>query len=126
MPTKTIVDDYIWAAIARARHAWGEHGTLILTVPDFPGVVACGHDIPSAVEELSRLLERWVWMSYERGLVLPVLTTDEGKVDLNTDDARTLIEYHDHSKVSNDEASEQYIGEAEEMEAFVDRFDEGV
>lgn len=125
MPTKTIVEDYVWAAIARAGHAWGENGTLVMTVPEFPGLVACGADIPSVVHELYRQLEDLVSLSDQRRFALPVLRTQEGEINLNTSEAHALIKYHERQDTRAGEAGEVFIGGPEEMETFLDCLSKG-
>ena len=66
MPVKSIVDDYLLAAMLRAKGARAENGMLVLTVPEYPGIVACGADARHALDDLYRLLEDLVRVSLEK------------------------------------------------------------
>ena len=120
MAINTVVEDYILAAMARTRHAWAENGTLVLTIPEFPGMVACGADIPSAMRDLFRLLEGWIWLSHQRNFSLPAMQTDEGILDLNSTDTRALIKFHRLSEATTMERNEAFVGGPDEMDAYID------
>jgi hypothetical protein len=95
MAVKSIVDDYVLAATLRARSERAEHGTIVLTVPEFPGLVACGSDGRETLNELYRRLERLVLNSVKRGVPLPVLVRSDGtSIDLNTPENRALVAHH--------------------------------
>ena len=120
MPVKSIVDDYLFAAMVRAKGTRVENGTLVLTVPDFSGIVACGENARQAFDELYRLLDDWVRVSLEKGYPLPVLETENGAIDLNTSDARVLAGYHQGISIGRSDPDQIYIGGPEEFEAFIE------
>ena len=120
MPTRTIVEDYVLAAMARVRHAWAENGTLVLTIPEFPGMVACGADVPSAMRDLYRRLEDWIQLSLERGYSLPIMHAEEGDLDLNSSQSRGHIMYHSAPGAPSGDRGAVFIGGPDEMEVFLD------
>ena len=116
----SIVDDYLFAAMVRAKGTRVENGTLVLTVPEFSGIVACGENARQAFVDLYRLLEDWVRVSLEKGYRLPVMETENGAIDLNTSDGRVLAAYHLGNSIKRSEHDQIYIGSPEEFEAFID------
>jgi hypothetical protein len=119
MAIKTVVEDYLLAAMKRAEVARAKNGTLVLTVPEFPGVVACGANPPECLEDLYRRLERWVLASLAGGYTLPPMTTSEGVIDLNTEENRALAAYHQQSKAPKDADAPTFIGGPDELEAYL-------
>lgn len=118
MAVKTIVDDYVLAAMLRAKGGRAERGTIVLTVPDLPGLVACGANAREAYDELYRRLENLVLKCVGRGDRLPVLPLDDTVIDLNTPMNHTLANYH-RGQTSEDEASVG-VDSPEALERFFD------
>jgi hypothetical protein len=121
MPATSIVDDYLLSAMLRARKSRAENGTVVLTVPEFRGIVACGADGRQALDELYRLLEDWVRVSFEKGYQLPVLTTEGGVIDLNRADVRALAKSSRDVSTAPSEGDRTYVGGPEQFEAFLER-----
>ncbi len=121
MPATSIVDDYLLAVMLRARGSRAENGTVVLTVPEFRGIVACGQDPREAFDELYRLLEDWVRVSFEKGYQLPVLMTEGGTIDLNRADVRALGTSPRDILTAPSEHDRTYVGGPEEFEAFLER-----
>lgn len=119
MPVKSIVDDYLFAAMVHAKGTRAENGTLVLTVPNFPGIIACGGDARQAFDELYRLLEDWGRVSYEKGYSLPAIETENGIINLNIGDDRDLIKYHQGTSPPQPGQHHTYIGEPDEFERFL-------
>lgn len=123
MPTKTIVQAYVLGAISRAEVTWAQNGTVVLTVPEFPGTVACGATPPEALKDLYYRLEKWVLRSLSRGFRLPPMTTKDGIIDLNTEDGRALAAYHVESEGAEDAEESVYIGGPDELKAYLESLD---
>ena len=123
MLTVTIVEDYVFAAMRRARGTKTDDGTYILTVPDFPGIVACASDVPGCFDELYRLLEGWVDRSIEHGFDLPPMQTDDGAIDLNSDANRTLAGYHHGHQPKHSSNDQSFLNGPEELEEFFSELD---
>jgi predicted RNase H-like HicB family nuclease len=121
MPDTSIVDDYLLSAMLRARGSRAENGTVVLTVPEFRGIVACGADPRQAFDELYRLLEDWVRVSFEKDHQLPVLTTEGGIFDLNRAAVRALAKSSKGVSTVPSEGDRTYLGGPEEFEAFLER-----
>jgi hypothetical protein len=99
---------------------------LILTVPDFPGTVASGAEPLECLEDLYRRLEKWVVLSLARGYPLPPMPIQSGVIDLNTDANRALAAYHRQSKPPKSGEDSIYVGEPNELEAFLADLDRSV
>jgi predicted RNase H-like HicB family nuclease len=123
MPLATIVESYVVAALDRAETHQLETGTVLLTVPDLPGIVASGADVHVAYQELYRMLEEWVLLSLARGYRLPVLSTASGAVDLNTEASRTLATYHESRIASAQGPAGTIYENKDELEAAFDELD---
>jgi hypothetical protein len=126
MPTKTVVEDYLLAAMKRAEGARAPNGTLILTVPDFPGTVASGAEPLEGLEDLYRRLEKWVLLSLERGYPLPPMPTQGGVIDLNTEANRVLATYHKESRIPKSVGEHVYIGGPDELETYFADLDRSI
>ncbi len=123
MPLATIVESYVVAALDRAEIHQLESGSVLLTIPEFPGIVASGADVHAAYRELYRLLEEWVLRSLARSYRLPALSTASGAADINTEASRMLATYHE-SRVTAALGSSRTIYETEdELEAAFDELD---
>jgi uncharacterized protein UPF0150 len=118
MPTKTVVEDYLLAAMKRAEGVRDKNGTLVLTVPDFPGTVASGAEPLECLEDLYRRLEKWVLRSLKQGYPLPPLPVPGGVIDLNSQASRALATYHKESTGPKGADDSVYIGEPDELDAF--------
>ena len=79
MPLMTIVEDFIIAAMKRARVEEFENGVLGASLPECPGVVAFGADQHECARNLYAQLDEWVAVSLAAQTPLPVL---DG-IDLN-------------------------------------------
>ena len=90
MPTISIVDDYIIAAIKRAEFERLLDNSVTALAPGFPGLIALGRDAKACMNDLWRRLDEWVQASFEEGLELPII---DG-IDLNTEESRKLASYH--------------------------------
>jgi predicted RNase H-like HicB family nuclease len=120
IPVKSIVDDYLFAAMLHAKGTRTEDGTLVLTVPDFPGIIACGADARQAFDELYRLLEDWIQVSLEKGYRLPTVKTDTGMIELNSANAQSLVTYHNSgSATRHDDGDRIFIGDSDDFDAFL-------
>jgi hypothetical protein len=126
MAIKTVVEDYLLAAMKRAEVARAKNGTLVLTVPEFPGTVACGADPLECLEDLYRRLEKWVLLSLARGYSLPPMPAQDGVIDLNTEDNRALAAYHKVSRAPKDAEEATYIGGPDELEAYFADLDRSI
>jgi hypothetical protein len=124
MAVKTIVEDYLLAATLRAKHERGEGGTIVLTVPEFPGLVACGSDARGALNELYSRLENVVLKSVERGQNLPVLPYGQGVIDLNAPENRALVSYHRGHRSAPSAENGVEINDPEALEQLFDRLPE--
>jgi predicted RNase H-like HicB family nuclease len=92
MPLITIVESYIFAALERALADSLEDGTVVATIPDFPGVIAYGADTHECARELYRLVEDTVRAWLANGYHVPIL---DG-IDLNSAKGQVLASYHQH------------------------------
>jgi len=87
----TVVEDYVYALLGQAQAEKLEDGAVVATVPNAPGVVASGSDVQECSADLYARLEDWVKARIQRGYHLPVLAG----IDLNSSEARALVQYHD-------------------------------
>ncbi len=87
--TQSMVQHYVREALAQAVYENLRDGRVVATVPPCKGVIVFGVDHRSAQQELSSVLEEWTMLGVRLCHTLPVL----GGVDLNTDDARALVQY---------------------------------
>jgi predicted RNase H-like HicB family nuclease len=92
MPLITIVEHYIFSAMKNAVLEELEDGTLGVSLPECPGVVAFGSDVHGCGVNLYAQLQDWVKVSLELGNPLPVI---DG-IDLNSDTGKLLATYHHH------------------------------
>ncbi len=93
MLLRTIVEDYVTAALSQAVVEKLEDGTLAAYVPECKGVLAFGADHHECAAELYRRLEDWIKVWLTRGYKLPII---DG-LDLNQDPQSILGTYHpDH------------------------------
>ena len=119
----TIVQDYVFAAMRRAKGAKTEDGVYVLTVLDFPSIVACASDVPGCFKELYRLLEMWVIRSLEHGYDLPPMKTEEGMIDLNTEANRSLARYQSGRRTANTSIGQTFLNGPDELEAYFSDLD---
>lgn len=91
---KTIVEDYISAALEHAVVAKDDAGFVSAYVEGFPGVRAHGDDSHACYRALWDQLESWVKAWLDGGYDLPAFNG----IDLNTAGAQVLASYHDHRK----------------------------
>ena len=124
MPLMTIVEDYVFAAMSHAKGNRAENGTLILTAPEFPGIVACASDIPTCYQELYRQLERWIARSLQLGYSLPVMQKDGERIDLNTVENRQLAAYHTIGDPAQAPAERPFMTDAKDLDAFFQSLDD--
>jgi hypothetical protein len=115
MPLRTIVEDYIIAAMKRASYEPMQEGIMGASVPGCPGVLAFGADIHACAAALYVRLEDWIRVSLENGQQLPVI--DE--IDLNSEMGQLLASYHGGSEPSVQ--GEFYENEDELEAAFAGR-----
>ncbi len=116
MPLLTIVEDYVMAAIRRAKFEQFGNGMVGATVPGCPGVVAFGADIHECARDLYIRLEDWVRVSLAAGRALPVI---DG-IDLNSEGAKLLASYHGGTVSS---VRGEFYADDGEFEAALDRWD---
>jgi predicted RNase H-like HicB family nuclease len=90
MPLMTIVEDFIIAAMKRARVEEFENGVLGASIPECPGVVAFGADQHECARNLYAQLDEWVAVSLTAQTPLPVL---DG-IDLNRQSDALVATYH--------------------------------
>lgn len=90
MPSPTIVEDYVIAALKHGKLEELEDGTIGAFVPEFPGLVAFGADVHECVRNLYAHLEEWIRTVLLQGHDLPII---EG-IDLNADVGHILASYH--------------------------------
>ena len=67
----TEVEEYIFAAMRRARVDILEDGTVGATVAECPGAIAFGADVHGCARELHARLEDWARVGLQRGFEIP-------------------------------------------------------
>ena len=68
-----MIRKYIAKALARARFATLEDGSVCATVPGLKGVLALGDDRRGCKEQLAEVVEEWVLVRVSQGLSIPKL-----------------------------------------------------
>ena len=68
-----MIQKYIAKALARARFAKLEDGSVCATVPGLKGVLAIGDDRRACKEQLAEIVEEWVLVRVSQGLSVPKL-----------------------------------------------------
>jgi len=90
MALRTIVEDFVIAAMRSAAAESFEDGSVAATVPGCPGVITYGADQHECATELYARLETWVKLSLAASYTLPVI---DG-IDLNSQAGQVLATYH--------------------------------
>jgi len=116
MQLRTVVEDYVNAALRSAVVETLDDGTLAAYVPLCKGVLAFGADVHECAVELYRRLEDWVKASLARGDTLPVIDA----IDLNIEARRLLVTYH---SAEDGEAQNDVFDDEHDLEAAFDRQD---
>lgn len=68
-----MITKYVAAALARARYAASDRGSLVATVPGLRGVIAHGATFETCRSQLAEVIEAWILVRVSRGLSIPKL-----------------------------------------------------
>lgn len=120
MAVKGIVDDYLLAAVKRLEVTHVDNGGIVLTIPDFPGLIGCGQDARAALDELGRRLENLVMKSGECGANLPTLWLNGAEINLNTAQSHALAKHHRTTDAMLSPDKGTRIDSREDLERFFD------
>lgn len=115
MPLLTIVQHYIFAALMQAVAEEQGDGTVVATVPVFPGLVAYGRDSHECASECYRLIEETVRNWLKAGYELPVI---DG-IDLNSEKGKVLASYHQQPSSAE---TETYYDDEDALTAAFENF----
>lgn len=124
MAVKSLVDDYLLAAMKRLEVTHVDNGGIVLTIREFPGLIGCGQDAGEAWGELYRRLENLVTRSVERGASLPVLWLNDAEINLNATESHARSDYHHSSQAVLSEQKGTRIDSQEDLERFFDEMPE--
>lgn len=89
MPTPTIIEEYVIAAMKRVQYEEFEEGGMCASVPDCFAVFGVGPDIHQSSIDLYARLQEWVHLWLTKRIELPVL---DG-IDLNAQRVAALKTY---------------------------------